>query len=116
GRLEAIIDRVIRQLPRREWNGPLAVLDAREALLFGRRDDVAIVNEARGRIVISSIDAERVHRDRLGYALARGATERSRLIFGSASSVARTGSNVESIRPRTASAISAGATCAKQSW
>jgi hypothetical protein len=61
GLAQAIVDRVERQLPRRERDGPLAVLDLREALLFGRRDDLAVDDEARGRIVERRVDAERPH-------------------------------------------------------
>src|SRR3954463_8292149 len=59
GGLEAVVDRVVRQLPDGERQRPLAMLDAREALLFGGRDDGAVAHQARGRIVEGGVDTQR---------------------------------------------------------
>src|SRR5690606_6859207 len=59
--LEAPVDRVIRELPCGERHGTLAVLDAGEALLLRRGDHVPVLDETGGRIVISGVDAERIH-------------------------------------------------------
>src|SRR5690606_16101925 len=61
-RAEAVIDGVIRKLPRRERQRPLAVLHVGEALLLGRRDHFAVAHQAGGAIVEDGIDAERVPR------------------------------------------------------
>src|SRR4051812_13909296 len=42
---EAVVDRVERQLPHRERQWALAVLDAGEAFLLRRRDDAAILDQ-----------------------------------------------------------------------
>src|SRR4051794_41293125 len=58
GGLEAVVDRMVRQLPYGERQRPLAMLDAREALLFGGRDDGAVAHQARGRIVEGGVRSE----------------------------------------------------------
>ena len=50
-----------RQFIRAEWDGTLAVLDAREPFFFGSRDDDAIAHQTGGGIVKGSIDTQRVH-------------------------------------------------------
>src|SRR6185436_16203048 len=60
--VQAVVDRVERQLPGRERNRPLAVLDAREALFLGGGDDLAVDDERRRGIVEGGIDAEGDHR------------------------------------------------------
>src|SRR4051812_19672322 len=60
-RLEAEIDRVVRQLPYGEGERPLAVLDAREALFLGGGDDGAVLDEAGGGIVEGGVEAQRDH-------------------------------------------------------
>ena len=54
---EAIVDRVVRQLPGRERQRPLAVLDAREALFLGGGDDASIHHQAGGRVVVNGVDS-----------------------------------------------------------
>jgi len=61
GGLEAIVDRVERQLPHGERQRALAVLDARKALLLGGGDDGAIAHQAGGGIVEGGVDAKRDH-------------------------------------------------------
>ena len=50
--------RLLGQLPGRERHGRLAVLAAREALLLGGGDDLAVDDERGGRIVEDGIDSE----------------------------------------------------------
>jgi hypothetical protein len=53
--------RLLGQLPGRERDRGLAVLAAAEALLFGRRDGVAVHHERRGGVVEHGIDAQHLH-------------------------------------------------------
>jgi hypothetical protein len=48
---------VVRQLVRGERDRPLAVLDLREALFLGGRDDGAVAHEARRRVVVRRVDS-----------------------------------------------------------
>src|SRR5687768_1701413 len=59
--LEAVVDGVIGKLPGGEGQRALAVLDAREALLLGGRAHCAVDHQARRRVVVCRIDAERDH-------------------------------------------------------
>ena len=103
--VQAIVDRVVRKLPGREWHRTLAVLDLREALLLRGRDDGAVTDEACRRIVERSIDAERLHR-RPRHALACTTRSLSR----------RTTPRLVAIvvSPVTASTIAAGVTPVRQ--
>jgi hypothetical protein len=58
---QAIVDGVEGQLPGRERNRPLAVLDPGEPLFFGRGNDLAVLDQTRRRVVERGIDPQRVH-------------------------------------------------------
>src|SRR5829696_6366924 len=58
---EAPPRRLLRQLPRGERHGQLAVLATREALLLGRCNDIAVDDESRRMVVERSIDTEDAH-------------------------------------------------------
>src|SRR5579862_162363 len=60
-RVGEIVDRVVRKLPCRERDGPLAVLDLCEAFFLGGRDDDTVLDEACRRIVERGVDAQRFH-------------------------------------------------------
>jgi hypothetical protein len=60
-RAEAVVDGVEGQLPGGEGQGPLAVLDAREALFLRCREHAAVLHQAGRRIVERRVDAERDH-------------------------------------------------------
>ena len=49
------------KLPCRERHGALRMLDVGEALVFGGRDDDAVLDERRCAVVIDGIDSECVH-------------------------------------------------------
>ncbi len=89
-RRQAVVDRVERQLPRRERHRPLAVLDVREALLLRRRDDDTVVDERSRAVVIDRVDAERQHASALRTALR---AERCAAVSSSNSSDAATTSS-----------------------
>jgi hypothetical protein len=61
GLVEAPAGGEVGQLPRRERHRPLAVLAAAEALLLGRRDDLAVDDQRRRRIVEDRVDTEDSH-------------------------------------------------------
>jgi hypothetical protein len=54
-----------RQLLRAEGNRPLSVLNAREALFFGCRDDAPVADQTGGRVVKRRINSQRVHEMKL---------------------------------------------------
>ncbi len=54
---QAVVDRMERQLPRRERHRPLGVLAVREPLFLRGRDDDAVTDQAGGRIVIGGVDS-----------------------------------------------------------
>ena len=58
---QAVVDGVKGQFPGRKWNRPLAVLDPGEPLFFCRGDDLAVLDQARRRVVERGIDPQRVH-------------------------------------------------------
>src|SRR4051812_35414794 len=60
-RAEAIVDRMERQLPDRERQRALAVLDAREPLLLGGGDYAAVAHQAGGRIVERRVETKGNH-------------------------------------------------------
>src|SRR5881396_1509800 len=62
---EAVFDGMERQLPCREGDRALAVLDMREAFFLGGRKHDAVVHEASGRIVVNGVDSKCVHSDPL---------------------------------------------------
>ena len=79
---QAVVDGVKGQLPGRKRHRPLAVLDPGEPLLFGRGDHLAVLDQARRRVVERGIDAQRVHPTtpislpvRRGYAAVADASE-----------------------------------------
>src|SRR3954453_5160629 len=61
GRCQAIVDGVERQLPHREGQRALAVLDSREALLLRGCDHTAVLDEARRWIMERGVEAEGDH-------------------------------------------------------
>ncbi len=61
GLAQAVVDRVVRQLVGGEGDRSLAVLDAGEALLLGRRHHPSVHDQARRGVVVDRVDAERVH-------------------------------------------------------
>ena len=63
GLAQAIVDRVIRKLPDRERNRPLAVLHVREAFLFGGGQNLAITHDAGCAVVVGGVDAKGDHGD-----------------------------------------------------
>ena len=58
---QAVFDRVEGQLPGREGDWSLAVLDMSKPLVFNGSDDLSIPDEAGGRIVVDGVDPECVH-------------------------------------------------------
>ena len=59
--IQAVVDRVERQLPGRDRHRPLRVLDVREALVFGGGENHPVAQQGRGAVVIDGIDSECVH-------------------------------------------------------
>src|SRR5262245_54785380 len=70
-----------RQLVGRKRDGALAMLDVREALLFGRRHDAPVFDEAGSRVMKRRIDPERIHAARLSrilcFPIPKGGTRRA---------------------------------------
>jgi hypothetical protein len=58
---QAVVDRVERQLVRGEGDGPLGVLDTREAFLLRCCDDPAILHQTGRGVVIDRVEAKDVH-------------------------------------------------------
>ena len=56
GFLQAIVDRMVGQLPRRKWHGPLAMLDPCEPLFLRRCQYLAIAHQRGSTVVKGSID------------------------------------------------------------
>src|SRR5947209_1505523 len=58
---QAVVDRMERQLPRRERHRPLGMLAVREPLFLRGGDDDSVSHEARGGIMIDGIDPKSEH-------------------------------------------------------
>ena len=58
---QAVVDRMVGQLPGGERDGALGVLLVCEAFLLGGGDDRSITDQAGGRIMIDCVDPQRVH-------------------------------------------------------
>src|SRR5690348_17198620 len=63
--LQAIADRALRKLVRIVEIRFLAVLDAIEAFLLDRGDELAVNEQRGGRLVVHRIDSKNVHRSSL---------------------------------------------------
>jgi len=109
GFAQTVVDRVIGQLPGRERDRALAMLDLRKALLFGGSDDRTVADEARGRIMEGRVDAERVQAGLpfvIAYSLVGG---------GNAPSMESCAATFV-VSDRTAATTDSGATFARQRW